>query len=345
MNKIWRKMERATKALHGEGVPPAVRAEIPSITPEEIQEAREFFPMPKFFIFGHARSGTTLLARLIRTHPEVHCNWQSHFFTRPPLLSSLVSNPETAEWLSRRSNRWNRGRDLSPVVMRAASDFILEREARKEGKSVVGDKSPNSILNGESVRLMHAIYPDARLLFIVRDGRDTAISHRFQSFIDTVESLSPEDLEIRRAYLQNPQPYIRRERSLFTRNGIRESAKSWVRNVCETDEAGKSLYGDRYLSLRYEDLLENVVELTLRVWEFLGVEGASPELEAAIRGELESNPDAEWQSQKESDLSAGLRKGVAGSWRDYFTSEDRQIFKEVAGETLIAWDYEKDLRW
>ena len=33
--------------------------DIPAISPEEVVEARSFFPMEKFFIFGHARSGTT----------------------------------------------------------------------------------------------------------------------------------------------------------------------------------------------------------------------------------------------------------------------------------------------
>ena len=57
----------------------------------EVAEARTFFPLEKFFIFGHARSGTTMLTRLIRLHPEVHCNYQAHFFTRPPLLESAGS--------------------------------------------------------------------------------------------------------------------------------------------------------------------------------------------------------------------------------------------------------------
>src|SRR5215216_4962279 len=116
---------------------------IPGITAEEITEIKQFFRREKFFIFGHARSGTTLLMRLLRLHPEVHCNYQAHFFTRQPLLKSLVNTPEAEEWLSRKSNRWNQGRDLSPLVLRAAADFIMERDAAKEGKHIVGDKSPH----------------------------------------------------------------------------------------------------------------------------------------------------------------------------------------------------------
>ena len=139
------------------------RAEIPPLSAEQVVEIKEFFPMEKFFIYGHARSGTTLLARLIRLHPEVHCNWQAHFFTRKPLLKSLVDSAEMEEWLTRRSNRWNDGEDLSPLVMRAAADYIMESDAKRAGaeKHIVGDKSPNSLNDGESVRLLHAVYPDA----------------------------------------------------------------------------------------------------------------------------------------------------------------------------------------
>jgi len=103
---------------------------LPALTEVEIQELKAFFPMDKYFILGHARSGTTLLARLIRLHPQVHCNWQAHFFTREPYLKSLVNTPEAAEWLSRKSNRWNGGGDLSAPLLRAAADFIA-------GKSIV----------------------------------------------------------------------------------------------------------------------------------------------------------------------------------------------------------------
>src|SRR5262247_221201 len=154
------------------------RNPIHAITIEEIAEIKQFFPREKFFIFGHARSGTTLLMRLVRLHPEVHCNYQAHFFTRRPLLKSLVDSSEIEEWLTRKSNRWNQGRDLSPLILRASADFIMERDAAKEGKLIVGDKSPSSMIHGQAVRDMHSIYPDAKLIYIVRDGRDVLISER-----------------------------------------------------------------------------------------------------------------------------------------------------------------------
>ncbi len=329
------------------GIPPErpTRGEIPAISAEEVAEAKTFFPLEKFFIFGHARSGTTLLTRLIRLHPEVHCNYQAHFFTRTPLLQALVADPEVAAWLSQRSNRWNRGRDLSPVVMRAASDFILEREARQLGKAIVGDKSPNNTMCGEAVQKLHAIYPDARLIFIVRDGRDALLSHRFQDFVDRSERLSEADIRLREEFTRQPDLFLTGKRSLFSEARLRAETSSWVKNLAETETLGKSLFGEGYIHLRYEDLLAKPWSELSRLWEFLQVKNLGPELEAVVAGEMQSNPAAEWQMQKDRELAQVLQKGQRGNWRNILTPRDRSIIKEIAAQALIDWQYETDANW
>jgi hypothetical protein len=346
-DNFLRRIRTAGKVLlRGEPTPQKRRTsdEIPAITAEEVAEAKAFFPLDKFFIYGHARSGTTLLTRLVRVHPQVHCNYQAHFFSRLPLLESLVAQPETGAWLSRRSNRWNQGRDLSPLVLRAAADFILERDARRVGKGgpgcVVGDKSPNSLLDGEAVRHMVKVYPDARLIYIVRDGRDTALSHRIQAFIDNPYSLTSADLQIREAFAHQPEPFLRGERSLFTEKELRLAAEGWVRNVTETDSAASLLLEGRYCSLRYEDLLERPYVELRRLWTFLGVDAGLDWLGAAVDAELQQNPDADWQQEKAGDLAAAVQKGKRGSWQEFFTSRDRELFQAVAGQVLSAWGYE-----
>ena len=315
------------------------RGDIPAITLEEIAEIREFFPREKFFIFGHARSGTTILARVIRQHQEVHCHWQAHFFTRPPLLESLVAEVSVGDWLGRANNRWNRGKDLSPIVLRAAADIILEREAQREGKRIVGDKSPNSLLDGEAVRLLHKVYPDAHLIYIIRDGRDTVLSHRFQNFIEFPQFLSREDSRIREEFANNPHPFLVGKQSVFSAKGIRQAAEGWVRNVRETDQLGKALYGDRYLSLRYEDLLEHPMEELKRVWSYLGAEPATESAWVGVDAELHQNLDVTWQNQKSSEIARSLQKGKHGTWQTMFTSQDRAVFKESAGDLLDEWGY------
>lgn len=321
------------------------RNTIPPITPEEVAEAREFFPLDKFFIFGHARSGTTLLTRLIRLHPDIHCNYQGHFFTRRPTIEALVNSPAIEAWLTRRSNRWNQGRDLSPVVLRAVVDFIMEREARPLGVKVVGDKSPNSLMDGDAVKMLHKVYPDAKLIFILRDGRDAAISHRFQTFIDATQHLTKQDWAIRSDFERDPDPYLLGKHSIFTAQGIRSAAEGWVRNVRDTNHQGELLFKGQYIALRYEDLLSNPWREMTRLWAFLDLDINKPELADRLQSELASNPDKAWQKQVAGDLVSPLKKGKTGSWRELFTERDKKIFREIAGDTLISWDYEKTLLW
>lgn len=320
------------------------RNPIPAITNEEVAEIKQFFPREKFFISGHARSGTTLLMRLMRLHPEVHCNYQAHFFTRQPLLKSMVDTPEAEEWLMRKSNRWNQGRDLSPLVLRAAADFIMERDAAREGKRIVGDKSPSSTIHGQAVRDMHSLYPDAKLVYIVRDGRDVLISERFRNLVEESKFLKAEDKRIIDELRKDQTPFTNGSRSIFTENVIRRVAKGWVRNVQETEDEGDRLFGESYYSLRYEDLLAHPFDEMQKLWSFLGVH-VDQSLEKRILDEMSSNPDEEWQAKRNEEIASLLPKGHAGNWQRLFTPHDKALFKEVAGEMLVKWQYEKDLNW
>ncbi len=321
------------------------RNPIPAITREELAEVKQFFPREKFFILGHARSGTTLLMRLLRLHPEIHCNYQAHFFTRKPLLKSLVDSAEIEEWLARKSNRWNHGRDLSPLVLRAAADFIMERDAARKGKNIVGDKSPSSVIHGQVVRDMHSLYPDAKVVNIVRDGRDVLISERFRNFVEDSKFLTAEDKRIIADLKTDPAPFSDGRRSLFTETFIRNIAKRWADDLTEIDSEGKRLYGNKYIFLRYEDMLAKpYVELS-RLWKFLGVKKISNTLEKKLLAEMSSNPDEEWQTKRNEGVASLLSKGQAGNWQRLFTSRDKALYKEIAGDVLVKWGYEKDGNW
>lgn len=342
---LFSRVRSAARILLKGETPGHVRAQIPAITEEEITEIKEFFPREKFFIFGHARSGTTLLARLVRLHPEVHCNWQAHFFSRRPLLKSLVDTPEAEEWFGRRSNRWNHGRDLSPVVLRAAADFILEREAAREGKRIVGDKSPLSTIHGQAVRDLAVVYPDAKLVYIVRDGRDVLVSERFRNFIEESRFLTAEDKRIVEELRRDQTQFVNGTRSIFTETFIRRVAKGWVTNLVEIEAEGRNMFQMNYFVMRYEDLLRVPFTEMSRLWKFLGVGKIPESLEQTIEAEMASNPDEEWQARRNEDIASFLPKGQMGNWQHLFNARDRTVFKDVAGELLVRWNYEKNNDW
>jgi len=342
--EIVTRIKKAARILLKGDPRKGARNPIPAITPEEVAEIKAFFPREKFFILGHARSGTTLLMRLIRLHPEVHCNYQAHFFTRRPLLKSLVDTPEAEEWLTRKSNRWNHGRDLSPLVLRAAADIIMERDAAREGKHIVGDKSPSSVIHGQVVRDLHAVYPDAKIVYIVRDGRDVIISERFRNFVEESKFLTAEDKRIIADLRRDPAPFEDGRRSIFTETFIRRKAGDWVNDLQETEDESRRLFGENFYGLRYEDLLKDPFDEMKKVWEFLGVD-ADLTLEKTITDEMSSNPDEEWQSRRNEDIASFLPKGQAGNGTRLFSEGDRSVFKQVAGEMLVRWGYEKDMSW
>jgi hypothetical protein len=314
------------------------------IEPAALDEIRRRFPMPKFFIYGYPRSGTTLLMRLVRLHPEVHCNRQAHLFTYPRSAAQALSDREIRDWLERGSNRWTSGKRLESSLIRVAADFILEREASELGKRVVGDKSP-TVIGGLAVRRLHAVYPDARLIYLVRDGRDSAVSRRFQLFIDQPQNMARTDRRIKEDLTKNGQKYSAAGKSVFTPAFLLEEASSWAANLLEVDQEGRELFPDAYLPLRYEDLLSDPPREMRRVWDFLGVPASFPGDEGLIRGKMDYNPGAEDQARKGDALVENLKRGSRGGWQDWFTPRDREIFKDAAGAALIRWGYEKDPRW
>lgn len=323
------------------------RTDIPPITTEDVEEVKAFFPMDKFFIFGHSRSGNTLLMRLVRLHPEVHANYQGVFFSRPPGLKAFVNSPEIEEWLKRGTNRWNLGRDLSPLVMRAAGDFILERDARRHDKHIVGDKSPTTVTAGQAIRDAHQIYPDAKIVYIVRDGRDVMVSDRFRNFVEE-KFLRRGDEEIIAAFRRDPELFTGGGQSIFTEAWLRDKNQgipSWEVNLRESRREGRRLYGDHYFEIRYENILANPFRKLTRLWHFLGVKDVPATLEAALQNEIAVNPDEEWQARRNSSLAPILQKGQAGNWKTFFSQRDRATFKEIAGDLLVEWGYEQDLNW
>ena len=323
------------------------RKDIPPITSDEVEELKNFFPMDKFFIFGHSRSGNTLLMRLVRLHPEIHANYQGVFFSRPPGLKALVNTPEIEEWFTRGTNRWNRGRDLSPVVMRAAGDFIMERDAHRFGKHIVGDKSPTTVTAGQAICDAHKIYPDARIVYIVRDGRDVMVSDRFRNFVEE-KFLRRGDHQIIASFRRDPTLFTGGGHSIFTEAWLRDpnqGVPSWSVNLDESRAEGLRLYGNHYFEIRYEDILANPFRELTRLWLFLGVKTIPASLEVDLQKEIAVNPDETWQAERNASIAPYLPKGQPGNWRNFFTQQDCRIFKDIAGRQLLQWNYEADLNW
>ncbi len=171
------------------------------------------------------------------------------------------------------------------------------------------------------------------------------VSERFRNLVEESKFLKAEDKGMMEELRKDQTAFTNGTRSIFTETVIRRVARGWVINVQETEDEGKRLFGENYFSLRYEDMLRYPFKELTRLWGFLGVKEIDGSLEKLIKVGMESNPDGEWQTKRDEGIASFLPKGHAGNWKRLFTARVESIFKEVAGEMLIKWNYEKDLNW
>jgi hypothetical protein len=91
--------------------------------------------------------------------------------------------------------------------------------------------SPSSTIHGQALRDLHSVYPDAKLVYIVRDGRDVLISERFRNLVEESKFLKAEDKRIIEGLRTDQTQFTNGTRSIFTESVIRRVAAGWVKNL------------------------------------------------------------------------------------------------------------------
>jgi len=327
---------------------------------------------PVFFVVGRYKSGTSWLTRTLNSHPEILCRGEGRFFGRewergdlthrdwtmedlrqekigiPPrsLYGALFSAAFLRLWLER--TVWSRDQDPEEHLIwitRAITAYLLDQKLAESGKKIVGDKTP--FLTADSVKEMGRIYPEAKVIHIIRDGRDVTVSathHRWNRAKDQGGRvvLGREEMKLREAYRKNPQGLQRK--GIITEQAVEAQAKTWRDMVTRARQDGPALPGNNYTEVRYEDLLGRPEEELGRLLRFLGV-GAEREIVNYCVDAASFEKLSKGRQRGQEDPNSFFRKGIAGDWKNVFTERDRQIFKEAAGDLLIELGYEKDNDW
>ena len=115
-------------------------------------------PTRQAFLLGSQRSGTTILARCLDLHPEI-----AHFYEPFYLWDHLIEGCP----------------DDVPDPARFTPDFqrriraSYARFSSLAGKPVIVDKSPQHCYK---VPYVHRVFPDAKWVHLVRDGRAVTLS-------------------------------------------------------------------------------------------------------------------------------------------------------------------------
>lgn len=268
------------------------------------------------FIVGVGRSGTTLIRQMLNSHSQIAVPYESHFITdymdrlddygdlgvrenlmqlitdicNEKILSSWDFSP-TPDEVSRRLN----GKSLRDVV-----DAFFSVYATHHGKVFWGDKSDYLDRQHKILQL----FPDAKIIHIVRDGRDVA---------NSVMKMT------------------------WGPNNIKDAGNWWGSYVRLGHCMGSMLGPNQYMTLRYEDLVINSeIELN-RICEFIGVEFESTMLEF-YKDSVKYIPKNLLHQHYNADQPPKANRVFA--WKSEMKKIDALIFQEEASEVLKSFEYD-----
>lgn len=189
--------------------------------------------LPNAFIAGVQKSGTTTLHHLLDLHPDV-------FFPRAPQEIHFFDVEENfrkgIEWYEKHFRGW-------------------------KGQRIVAQTSPLYFFEPAVPARIHAVVPQARFIVILRNPVDRAYSHYWHEVKHGAETLPFEEALDREPKRIQDGFYGRRHFSYVSRG---EYATQFARFLTFFPK-------ERFLALRFEDLVRDVDEIFRRCADFLEI--------------------------------------------------------------------------
>lgn len=269
---------------------------------------------PPIFIVGSQRSGTTMLRLMLNAHPHIAVPHESGFIT--PVYRKLAEFGDLADPANRRRLLEEIGRnphvqrgqlivDAEAVLAAPASDYrgvvdaIFSGFAASKGKQRWADKTPSYT---EDIDIVRTVFPDCKIVHIVRDGRDVALSHKGLNWGST--------------------------------NVVR-LAQSWQWKVTIAHKVGAVIAPD-YFEIRYEDLVREPETVLRQICDFVD----EPFDEAMLNYSETAKAEVPTESLQWHEKSVRPPDpGQAERWRQGLSEAERALFEQTAGETLAMFGY------
>ena len=275
-----------------------------------------------FFILCSGRSGSTLLASMLNMHPNLyvpvelfglysslpqqlkHYGDLNHDFNLRLLAYDLKNVGQLKEFnIDFDSDEFYRRIYPRNKNLRSVIDCFYETLLSRSGRSRIGDKTPN---NSPFIKVIDNLYPESKVIHLVRDGRDCAISS------------------------------IRSRKGINHRN-VYELGKLWPRNNGMIAAFG-SENPSRYLRIRYEDLVVEPANILREICSFLN-ESYSDSLLSYKEGKF-AQENARVLDHH-TNLGENIIRNNVGKWRSGLSREEVSIYNSLAGAALISFGYEE----
>ena len=274
------------------------------------------------FLVGAGRSGSTLLYKLLCLHPDVA--YISNYDTRLPAgLSGWATRCFSADAESKRSAWFNSAgnayvvnrpllKRLFPmpvegeqlyercdIPLHPAADYAPDEKTincmRKQFATLCRRKNARLLVskrtaNNRRIDALSHIFPDAKFVNLIRDGRDVAYS------LSQVEW-----------WAGHPVWWDGRTAAEMEQSGLQRlfiCAKNWVMDTREVSAGLDALQAENVLTIRYEDMIADPGEVLSGVCSFLGLAPLDEYIQAIDATKLKLRPSA-WLA-KWTDTEASL---------------------------------------
>jgi hypothetical protein len=278
---------------------------------------------PFVFIVGCPRSGTTLLRRMVDAHPLIaitrrETHWIPACFRKRIGITpdGMVTN-ELISWLmtDERFRFMNVSRTELESLLTAQpalpyADFVsrvFDLYAKREGKRLAGDKTPGY---ARQLATLHALWPTARFIHLIRDGRDVCLS-----FLDWAKS-----------------PRIVGRFLPWAQDPVASAALFWEWHIRLARRAASRLPPALYYEVRYEALVLQPAQQCASVCTFLDL----PFSDRMLLADVSPRKPRPGLDSKHARLppTSGLR-----DWRSQMQPEHIQRFESMAGDLLEELGY------
>jgi hypothetical protein len=278
---------------------------------------------PCLFLVGCARSGTTLLERIVNAHPQVVLTPEIHWITRylyeGPWLD--LNRPLTSQHVQALIAHKKRFRQLECTAQEFTGlldngqatpavrflERLFDVYGHLKGKPLVGNKTPALVRH---LAALNGAWPEAKFVHLLRDGRDVCLSVLNWYHADRASG----------------------RYATYGADAVVTTALWWARKVLLGQQSGRRLGAELYYELRYEDLIANPAETCSKLCAFLGIAYDPNMLEFHV-GRTKNDPQLDakraWRP-----ITPGLR-----DWRTQLPAADCERFEAVTGDLLDLLGY------
>ena len=269
---------------------------------------------PSIFIVGTQRAGTTLLRLILNAHSHIAIPEEAWFLA--PLLkqkelsqsiegqrlNTLVKylslnlqfklwNYDNSEFISSLSSR-------KSITVKQLVNDLFTSYCRNMGKSIWGDKTPSFF---RKIDILYTLFPEAKFIHIVRDGRDV-----FDSWRKIDQS----------------------------KDNVAVTALDWRYKLFKIENSFNKIPESNRITIRYEDLLENPDKTVKTLCFFIGIKYESNMLNFY---QTSHNYVGEHHSSL---IFNPLNKDNRFKWKKNLSQREVRIFNTLARRYLWKYGYE-----